>query len=159
MLQPMMFPQEQHVVWTERGVKRIRVKSELNNKSLLNSDFSFTFLEYNQLNKTIASIQQKNIFYSHTEPTEYTEFCSTYLHVSTQKNSHAKAQRDAELFVLLFLCQKSLHTEITEIHRNFASHVVLRKSAPSAWNNSTPYGSLLPTTFYLLSVPHGITHY
>ena len=56
MLQPMMFPQEQHVVWTERGVKRIRVKSELNNKSLLNSDFSFTFLEYNQLNKTIASI-------------------------------------------------------------------------------------------------------
>ena len=44
--------------------------------------------------------------------TEWHRIGSTYLHVSTRKNSHAKAQRDADLFVLLFLCQKSLHTEL-----------------------------------------------
>ena len=41
MLQPMMFPLEQHVVWTERGVKRIRVKSELNNKFFAQLGFFF----------------------------------------------------------------------------------------------------------------------
>ena len=54
MLQPMMSPQEQHVVWTERGAKRIRVKSELSKEFVAQLGFSFTFVEYNQLNKTIA---------------------------------------------------------------------------------------------------------
>ena len=42
-----------------------------------------------------------------------------------------KDAKGAELYVLLFLCQKSLHTEITENHRILLC-MSLRKSAPSA---------------------------
>lgn len=42
-----------------------------------------------------------------------------------------KGAKGAELYVLLFLCQKSLHTEITENHRILLC-MSLRKTALSA---------------------------
>ena len=48
--------------------------------------------------------------------------------------SHAKAQRSRSVMCSCSSVQSKLHTELTEIHRNFASHV-LRMSAPSAWDN------------------------
>ena len=39
----------------------------------------------------------------------------------------------------MFLCQKSLHTEFTEIHR-ILLRMLLRMSAPSARDNNAPHG-------------------
>ena len=39
MPQPMMFPQEQHVVWTERDVSHIDTQSELSNANFVQLGF------------------------------------------------------------------------------------------------------------------------
>ena len=84
---------------------------------------------------------EEHILFSHRTHGMTQNWLHVFTRIYTEKFSREGA-KGAEQFVLLFLCQKSLHTEITEIHRNFASHVVLRKSAPSAWDNSTPHGIL-----------------
>ena len=101
---------------------------------------------------------EEHILFSHRTHGIH-RICSTDLHVSTRKNSQAKAQRARSVMSFCSYVKIKFSHGSTEIHRNFASHVVPRKSASSAWDHPIPHGSLLPTTFYLLSVPHGITHY
>ena len=68
----------------------------------------------------------------------FREFCVRRLmarHRHTQNFiAHAKAQRARSVMCLCSSVQSKLHTELTELHRNFSSHV-LRMSAPSAWDN------------------------
>jgi len=65
----------------------------------------------------ISLLYRRTYFCFHTELTELHRIGSTYLHVSTRKKFSREGAKDAEQYVLLFLCQKSLHTESTEIHR------------------------------------------
>ena len=81
------------------------------------------------------------------------------LSVPCEKTSHAKAQRDAECYVLLFLCQKSLHTEITEIHRNFAPHASAKVCAICVRQLPTPYGFCVFRGFRVRQSPHAAWHY
>ena len=120
--------------------------------------------------RNFAPLREKHMLFCqesfHTELTEIHRICSAFFwdistkeHILFSHRTHGLTQNLLRRFLDIRTQEHILFSD--RIHGNTQNlrHMLLRKSAPSAWDNSTPHGSLLPTTSSLLTdiAPQGIS--